>query len=315
MVTPSSASNLLVVLLGPTASGKTEWALQLAESFGGEIIGADSRQVYRGLDIGSAKPTPTQQARAPHHLIDVAAPDESFSLSDFLRLARVAVEDVMSRGRLPLLVGGTGQYITALTEGWDAPAVPPNPALRAELESVVAEHGVDALYARLIAADPEAAAFVDPRNPRRIIRALEVMDTTGEPFSAQRRKSPPPWRIITFGLTVERDVLYQRADRRLDAMMDAGFLDEVRGLLAGGYGRALPSMSALGYSQLCAHLLDGVPLSDALEQTRFATHDFIRRQYTWFRGHDRGIRWLNTDEAAGSLYEEVAQAWSKRGRE
>ena len=298
----------LIVLLGPTASGKTELALQLAEAFGGEIIGADSRQVYRGLDIGSAKPAPAQQARAPHHLIDAAEPDEPFSLADFLRLARAAIDDVHARGRLPLLVGGTGQYITALTEGWSAPEVPPDPALRAELEAFAARHGAPALFERLRAADPEAAAFVDERNLRRVIRALEVIEITGQPFSAQRRRIPPPWRIRQFGLTLERERLYAQADGRIGQMVEAGFVEEVRGLLGRGYGRHLPSMSALGYRELCDHLLDGVPLDAALEQTRFATHDFIRRQYTWFRGHDRDVTWLDAEQAVGPLAEAVA-AW------
>lgn len=296
----------LIVLLGPTASGKTELALQLAEAFNGEIVGADSRQIYRGLDIGSAKPTHAQQARAPHHMIDVAEPDQPFSLADFLRLARTAIDDIQRRGRLPLLVGGTGQYITALVEGWQAPEVPPDPALRAELEAFAAEQGGPVLFERLRAADPEAAAFVDPRNLRRVIRALEVIAVTGQPFSAQRQRLPPPWRIIQFGLTLDREALYARADQRLSQMMEDGFLNEVRGLLERGYDRHLPSLSALGYRELCAHLLDGLPLSEALEQTRFATHDFIRRQYTWFRGHDGGVTWLEADEASANLHESVA---------
>lgn len=302
----------LVVLLGPTASGKTEIALSLAEAFDGEIVGADSRQIYRGLDIGSAKPTRAQQSRARHHLIDVVEPNEAFSLSDFLRQARAAIEDIHGRGRLPLLVGGTGQYITALIEGWQAPQVPPNPALRAELEAFAAEYGGPALFERLRAADPAAEAFVDPRNLRRVIRALEVIDTTGQPFSAQRRREPPPWSVRQFGLTLERDTFYARADQRVDQMMEAGFLEEVQELLAKGYDRHLPSMSALGYRELCAHLLDGLPLSAALEQTRFATHDFIRRQYTWFRRHDSGVTWLDAEQASAPIHEAVAGWLSER---
>jgi tRNA dimethylallyltransferase len=303
-----TARPTLIVLLGPTASGKTDLALELAEAFGGEIVGADSRQVYRQMDIGSAKPTRAQQARAPHHLIDVVNPDEPFSLADYLRLTRAAIANVHARQRVPLLVGGTGQYITALVEGWNTPEAPPDPALRAELEAYAAEHGSAALFARLCAADPEAAAFVDARNVRRVIRALEVIAVTGQPFSAQRRRDPPLWRVLQFGLTLEREALYPRADRRIGQMMEAGFLDEVRGLLAQGYDRHLPSLSALGYRELCAHLLDGVPLDAAIEQTRFATHDFIRRQYTWFRGHNRDVRWLDATGAAEPMQQAVT-AW------
>lgn len=304
----------LVVLLGPTAAGKTGLALQLAETFGGEIIGADSRQIYRGLDIGSAKPTPPQQARAPHHLIDVVEPDETLSLAEYLSLAQAAIAETAARGHLPLLVGGTGQYLTALTEGWNVPRVPPDAALRAELEDFARQHGVDALYARLLAADPAAGSFVDGRNMRRVIRALEVTTLTGQPFSAQRQHSPPPYDMLQFGLSLEREDLYARADQRLEQMMAAGFLEEVRGLLDRGFDRHLPSMSALGYRQLGAHLLDGLPLAGALEQTRFATHDFIRRQYTWFRGHDRGIDWLNASSAPDLPAQKIARWLDERAR-
>ncbi|HYO89513.1 MAG TPA: tRNA (adenosine(37)-N6)-dimethylallyltransferase MiaA [Candidatus Limnocylindrales bacterium] len=309
-----SARIPLVVLLGPTAVGKTGLALALAEAFDGEIVGADSRQIYRGLDIGSAKPTLAQQTRAPHHLIDVVEPDETLSLAEYQTLATAAIADIARRGRLPLLVGGTGQYLTALVEGWRVPRVPPDPQLRAELEQYAAEHGGDALFARLLAADPAAEAFVDGRNLRRVIRALEVTTLTCEPFSAQRRSAPPPYDIIQFGLTLERDALYARADQRIGAMMAAGFLDEVRGLLARGLNRRLPSLSALGYTQLAAHLLDGLPLADALEQTRFATHNYIRRQYTWFRGHDRGIHWMDASSAEPLLIEAVSRWLAGRER-
>lgn len=304
----------LLVLLGPTAAGKTEMALQLAETFSGEIIGADSRQIYRGLDIGSAKPAPSQQARAPHHLIDIVEPDETLPLAGYLTLARAAISGIITRGHLPLLVGGTGQYLTALTEGWNVPEVPPNAALRAELEIFAEQHGADALYARLLAADPAAESFVDKRNTRRVIRALEVTALTGQPFSAQRRHSPPPCDILQFGLTLDREDLYARADHRLEQMMTAGFLEEVCGLLGRGFDRHLPSMSALGYRQIAAHLLDGLPLADALEQTRFATHDFIRRQYTWFRGHDQGIHWLNPNTASAVMQQQIAGWLDERAR-
>lgn len=285
----------LLVILGPTAVGKTDLAIRLAQHFGGEIVGADSRQIYRKMDIGTAKPTRQERAAAPHHLIDIADPDEDVSLAAYQRLAYAAIEQIAGRRALPMLVGGTGQYITALVEGWTPPEVPPNPVKRAELEAEAATDGTAALYARLQALDPGATAIIDPNNLRRIIRALEVIDATGQPFTHQRTKSPPPYRTRVIGLNMDRDRLRQRADLRLDQMMEAGFLDEVSALLDAGYSRRLPSMSAVGYAQIAAHLLDGQPLDEALRLARTATHAFIRRQFSWFRGHDHDILWHNMD--------------------
>lgn len=295
-MTGSAAHTPLLVILGPTAVGKTDLAIRLAHAFGGEIVGADSRQIYRTMDIGTAKPSPEQLASAPHHLIDIAEPDEDISLPKYQRLATASIHAINGRGALPMLVGGTGQYITALLEGWTPPEVPPNPIKRVELEAEAAANGVPTLYARLLALDPDAATIIEPNNLRRIIRALEVIEATGQPFSAQRAKNPPPYRTRVIGLTMDRDRLRERADLRLDQMMDAGFLDEARGLLDSGYSRRLPSMSAVGYTQLAAHLLDDVPYDEAIRLARKATHTFIRRQFSWFRGHDHGILWHNMDE-------------------
>lgn len=286
----------LLVILGPTAVGKTGLALHLAQALNGEIVGADSRQIYRFMDIGTAKPTLEQQQLVPHHLIDVVNPDENLGLAHYQRLAYAAIDAIHQRGRVPLLVGGTGQYLTAVTEGWSIPEVPPNYTLRAELEAFAQTHGSEALHRRLQAVDPAAAAAAHHRNVRRVVRALEVYLETGIPISIQQQKQPPPYTIRQIGLMLERELLYQQADRRLDEMIAAGFVDEVRGLLAQGYDRRLPSMSGLGYTQLAAHLLDNLPLADALQATRTATHDFIRRQITWFRGHDTGIFWYDREQ-------------------
>lgn len=286
----------LVVILGPTAVGKTGLALALAQVLDGEIVNADSRQVYRYMDIGTAKPTLVQQAQAPHHLIDILNPDETLSLAQYQALASAAIDDIHQRKRVPLLVGGTGQYITGLIEGWTTPGVAPNPALRAELEAFAAAHGSAALHDRLRQHDPTAADHIDHRNVRRVVRALEVCIETGRPFSQQQRKHPPPYRVCQYGLTMERASLYARADQRLADMLAVGFLKEVKRLLDMGYNRSLPAMSALGYPQLAEHLAGGVALEDALASVRRATRAFIRRQYTWFRGHDSGIVWMDAEQ-------------------
>jgi tRNA dimethylallyltransferase len=299
----------LIVILGPTAAGKTRAAIALAQGLNGEIVGADSRQIYRHMDIGTAKPTPAEQTAARHHLIDVVDPDQTLSVAEYQRLAFDAVDDLHARGKLPLLVGGTGQYISAVIEGWSIPQVAPNDALRAELEAFAAEHGSGALHARLAAIDRDAAARIDHQNVRRVVRALEVCIETGRPISELQQKRPPPYAIVQFGVTLERSALYARADARITRMLDAGFLDEVRGLLARRYDRRLPSLSGIGYAQLVEHLLDGLPLADALEKTRTLTHDFIRRQFTWFRKHNPAVTWYDSSDASTAAMIDAARRW------
>ena len=305
------AGKPLIVILGPTAVGKTGVAIAVAKQLQGEIIGADSRQIYRYMDIGTAKPTSEQQTAVPHHLIDVVNPDENLSLADYQKLARSAIENIHSRGLVPLLVGGTGQYITALVEGWSIPQVAPNEALRIELEAFAKQEGAAALHRRLEVIDANSAAKIDYRNVRRVIRALEVCLTTGEPISELQRKQPPDYDMLHIGLTIERDLLYEQADKRIDMMMADGFLQEVERLLNAGYSRKLPSMSGLGYAELTAHLLDNLPLEEAVTRTKHNTHDFIRRQYTWFRGHDPGILWHNTSDISGEIMFDIIDDWLK----
>lgn len=301
----------LIVILGPTAVGKTRYAITMAQKLGGEIIGADSRQVYRYMDIGTAKPTPDEQKQAPHHMIDVIDPDDVLTVAAYQQQAYALIEAIHERGCIPLLVGGTGQYISAVTEGWSIPAVPPNETLRAELETFAEQQGVQALHARLQAIDAEAAANIHPNNIRRVVRALEVCIEAGEPISELQRKKPPPYRILELGLTMPRPSLYERADRRFDKMMDAGLLHETQKLLDSGYERRLPSMSGLGYRQLAAHILDSQPLEESVKEAISATHTFIRRQYTWFKGHDNGILWHNVEEITANAVTELAENWLK----
>jgi tRNA dimethylallyltransferase len=255
------------------------------------------------MDIGTAKPTADEQAAAPHHLIDVVNPDEPFSLASWLELVQEALEDIWSRGRQPLLVGGTGQYIWALLEGWRVPRVPP----QAELRRRMAETPPDALLEELRRVDPEAEAFIDPRNVRRVIRALEVQATTGKPFSYWRAKEPPDFDWMIIGISLSRDALYARIDDRVDAMFRDGFVDEVKGLLEVGYGRDLPSMSGIGYGDICGHLAGEVTLEQAVERTKTGTHRLARHQNAWFKQTDERIRWVDAGPSAAAQAAELAQ--------
>lgn len=273
----------LIALVGPTAVGKTVTAVALAQQLGGEIVSADSRQIYRHMEIGTAKPSVAERAGARHHLLDLRDPDEEFSLATYQELANTVIADIASRGLTPLLVGGTGQYLAAVLEGWQIPRVPPQPELRAALEQEAANTGVAALHTRLAAIDPAAAAQIAPGNLRRIVRALEVYLVTGQPISAQQTREPPPYRVRTIWLTRQRDELYARADRRVETMLAAGLVDEVAGLVARGYNWQLPAMSSLGYLQLRPYLEGTASLASCVERLKFDTHAFIRRQAAWFR--------------------------------
>jgi tRNA dimethylallyltransferase len=290
----------LVVIVGPTGAGKSALVLHLAEAVHGEIVSADSRQVYRGMDIGTAKPTQAERARVAHHVIDVVDPDQDFALAEFQEQAYAAIGDIATRGLLPFLVGGTGQYVHAVVEGWRIPRVPADPDLRARLYSEAEERGVQSLYRQLLELDPAAADFVDAHNSRRVVRALEVCILSGRPFSEQRGKDPPPYAVLQIGLTMDRQALYHRVDRRIDDMVARGLVDEVRGLLDKGYGWALPSMSSLGYLQFKAYFEGSATLEEAVVLIKKETRRFIRHQYNWFRPADPRIHWL---DAAASPYD------------
>lgn len=296
----------LVAVLGPTAVGKTETAIAIAERWNGEIVSADSRLLYRGMDIGTAKPSATELARVPHHLIDIANPDETLSLAVFQEQAAAAIADIHSRGKLPLLVGGTGQYMQAILEGWLPPELPPQPALRAALASWAEQIGGDALHARLAVLDPAAAANIDARNVRRTLRALEVIFATGRRFSTQRRQAASPYRVLRLGLTRPRAELYARIDARIEAMLAAGWLDEVRRLLAAGYAPSLPSLSAIGYAQLAQHLAGGLTLDEAVTEIKRLTRSFVRRQYAWFKPADPNIHWVDLSDADAQTHIDAA---------
>lgn len=286
----------LVVILGPTAVGKTEIAIQLAAELGGEIVSADSRLLYRGMDIGTAKPNLEQRQQVPHHLIDVADPDQTWSLTLFKNKAREVIEGIHKRHSLPFLVGGTGQYIRAIVEDWQIPKVKPDPEMREALERWANEIGEQGLHARLALLDPEASAKIDPRNLRRTIRALEVIFHSGNKFSNQQLSGIPTYHLIQVGLRLPRPELYERIDRRIDEMFAAGFIAEVQGLLAKGYPPNIAPFSAIGYREVIDYLLGKITLAEAITLIRRRTRQFVRRQANWFKNDDPEINWFNLNE-------------------
>jgi len=283
----------LIVVVGPTAVGKTALAVRLAEAVGGEIVSADSRQVYRGLDIGTAKASPEEQARARHHLVDIVDPDETLGLAQFQALAYAAIDDILARGQAPFLVGGSGQHVMAVVEGWVVPRVPPDEELRNQLYRQAEIEGSESLHARLQALDPRAAERIDARNVRRVVRALEVCLLTGEPISRQQTRKPPPYRLLIVGLTLGRPALYQRIDERVERMMAAGLEQEVRGLVAAGYGFDLPAMSGVGYGQFAPYLAGEISLEEVATRIKRASRRFVRQQANWFRRDDDRIQWFD----------------------
>ena len=317
---PTESPNLgqdlppLVVILGPTAVGKTEISLQLAERMDGEIISVDSRLFYRGMDIGTAKPSAQELQRVPHLLIDLVDPDENLSLAVFQSLARSAISEVRERGHLPFLVGGTGQYLRAVTEGWLPPAVTSSPRLRSALQSWGEAIGAQALHQRLAVIDPIAAQNIDYRNQRRTIRALEVIFSTGQRFSIQRRRGPLTDRVLQIGLLRPRPELYQRIDARIEAMFSEGLVDEVRSLLADGYPPDLPAFSAIGYREVIAHLQGQITLAEAAQEIRRATRIYVRRQANWFKQDDPAIHWFTVAENTVAGIELYLRTWLSRDR-
>ena len=304
--------NHLVAVVGTTATGKTQMAVQLARVFGGEVVNADSRQIYRHMDIGTNKPTIAELASVPHHLIDIISPNDDFSLSEYQKLACRSINEIQSRNRLPLLVGGSGQYVWAVLEGWNIPHIAPNLELRKSLETQAAATGKETLYQELLRVDPEAAAKIGPHNTRRIIRALEVYHTAGIPISVLQKKEPPPYRTTIIGLKLEREELYRRIDARVDKMIASGLVAEVEKLLQMGYDVNLSSMSSIGYRQIVQYLRGEMILEDAVQQTKTETHRYARQQQNWFRLSDKRIHWF---DAAGNIYPEVEAMLAESGLE
>jgi tRNA dimethylallyltransferase len=309
---PAELRPPLVVIVGPTAVGKTEISIQLAERLAGEVVSADSRLFYRGMDIGTAKPAPSQRARVPHYLIDVADPDQVWSLAVFQEAAYQAIAEIHARGRLPFLVGGTGQYVRAITDGWVIPKVRSNPRLRKTLENWAAEVGPAGLHERLAVLDPKAAAKIDYRNLRRTVRALEVILRSGQPFSAQRRKESPRYRSLQVGLSRPRKELYVRIDARIDSMLAEGLVEEVRELLSQGYSPDLPTLSAIGYREIVAYLKGKTSLQEAVKLIKRHSRQFVRRQANWFKEDDPNIHWFRVKPDTVAEIERLVRTWLAR---
>jgi tRNA dimethylallyltransferase len=298
--------NKLVAIVGPTGAGKTRLGVHLARKFNGEIVNADSRQVYRYMDTGTAKPTKEDRALVPHHLVNILNPDEDFSLAQYLQLACGAIKDIESRDKLPFLVGGTGQYVWAVLEGWVIPEVPPDTVYRRTLEEKAADGKAGELYEELRHADPAAAEKIDPRNVRRVIRALEV--SRQKPDSQAPKKVHPPFESLIIGLTMERKALYRIVDERVDEMIEHGFIDEMKRLIEMGYALSLPAMSSIGYRELGQYLQGKLTLEEAVYKLKTGTHRFIRHQYAWFRFTDERIRWWEAGERSdGEITETVGK--------
>jgi tRNA dimethylallyltransferase len=284
-------------LVGPTGVGKTALVSALADHLLIEVVSADSRAVYRWMDIGTAKPSPAERQRVPHHLIDVVDPDEPYSLAQYQPQALDAIARIEARGRQPLLVGGAGLYVSAVCDGLTMPDVAPDSHFRAAMAERARRDGWQALQRDLELVDPDSARRIDPKNIRRVIRALEVHHVTGKPFSAWQTLGPPVLESVVIGLHLERAALFARLDLRIDAWIAGGFVEEVRGLLARGFGPSLPSMSGIGYREIAQVVLGELDLPSAVAQFKQATHQYAKRQMTWFR-RDKRIVWLDAATAS-----------------
>jgi tRNA dimethylallyltransferase len=302
----------LIALVGPTGVGKTELSIRLAQRIEAEIISADSRLFYRGLNIGTDKPAPAERRAVPHHLVDFLDPDQTFSLADFQESVIRIAGEIRGRGRLPLLVGGTGQYVRAISAGWRIPTQPPDENLRRALAHLAEPDCGKTALRWLSVLDPTAAERIDPHNTRRVIRALEVTLTTGRPFSGQRRKGSPKFEILMIGLSRPRAELYRRIDRRIESMLSAGLVAEVRGLLAAGISPDLPAMSAIGYQEAFRHLSGEIDLDEMTASMRKRSRTLVRRQANWFKAEDPDIRWIEMDAGALARAESLVRRFLAR---
>lgn len=287
----------LLVLVGPTAVGKTKLSIEIAKAFSCEIISGDSMQVYRGMDIGTAKIQSSEMEGIPHHLIDVLNPDEPFSVAQFQDSCRQLIPEIGERGKLPFIVGGTGLYVESVCYEYQFTDTGADEEFRSQMQNLADEEGNKALHARLAAVDPQSAERLHPNDVRRVIRALEIYHMSGTTLSSQleSQNKQSPYNLCIIGLTMDRQMLYNRIEQRIDEMMDAGLVDEVRSLLGQGFTRNLISMQGLGYKEILEHLEDGVPLEVAVTKLKRDTRRFAKRQLSWFR-HMKDISWVDVTD-------------------
>tara|TARA_B100000029_G_scaffold116138_1_gene108865 strand:+ start:39166 stop:40086 length:921 start_codon:yes stop_codon:yes gene_type:complete len=296
----------LIAIVGPTATGKSRFSIELAESIGGEIINADSRQIYKHMDIGTGTPSSAQRARVKHHLYNLIDPDESFSLGVYLNHGRQTISDVMARNKLPILVGGTAQYVWALLEGWQVPSVAPNPDFRDKLEKLAEKETSTILYDRLTNIDPAAAKKIHPNNVRRLIRALEVIDQTGQLFSDLSSRRSPNWEVNINGITMEQNKLQDAIYERILDQFNEGWVEEVKDLRQRGYKEGLPSLSALGYKEIGRYIDGHTTMEETISEIAKLTHRFSRKQYGWFKLSDPRIHWNDiTKKNTNELINEI----------
>ncbi len=297
--------NILIAIVGPTAVGKSNLAIRLAQSINGEIVNGDSRLVYRKMDIGTDKPSLSDRAKVKHHLIDIIDPDDTYNLSLYLNAAESLVDNINNLGKVPILVGGTGQYIWGLIHGFRSPNVAPNNELRTQLQEKALDQGSIALWKQLEIVDALAASKIDYRNTRRIIRALEVYLETGIPISQGQSKNTNVYECLIIGLTIDREHLYSHIDSRIDQMIASGWIEEVKQLLGEGYSPDIASMYSIGYRDIARHIEGAINLNDAVSKIKTDTHRLARSQYAWFKPTDPSIHWFDASEE--SSYEVILQ--------
>jgi len=296
--------NKLIVIVGPTASGKTDSSINLAKKFNGEVISADSRQIYKGMDIGTAKPIDLQNV--PHWMLDIKNPDQIYSVAEYKEEAVRIIKDIQERGKLPIMVGGTGLYVKSVVDNLDIPKVQADPILRQKIEKDVEQKGLDFVFKKLIALDPEATYIIDPKNPRRVIRALEITLLTKKPYSAQRKSGSPLFDVCQIGIKPEKADLIKRINLRIDQMVKDGLVDEVKNLIkkyppsrrAGGKNQQ--AFDAIGYREIIDYLNNKATLPQAIEDMKMNTWHYAKRQITWFNA-DKRIHWIKDCKESENL--------------